>query len=271
MQTLLRRNRVLPACAALALLVPACAVRPDTVAPTTPQRPTLSSNTSTTAPGTVEVEVGALFDPDDKIDTPLTAKWGFDEGNELYVGWSPFLWISAPGDDPDGPGDVLIGSRHRVFEETAEAPSAALQLQAKLPAADRTEGLGSGEIDFFAAGILTKSIDPVTVTGFYQFGVIGDPAGGVDPQHALALAGDVAVADRVSLFGELASIIDEDRASLFTIVGTAVSLRRGLTFDVGCSLGLDDDAPAFELLVGLTQNLGNPGLARTSARRGAGL
>ena len=161
----------LPRLAALAslALAAACAApsaswREGQDVPATPQRPTFSKNTATTAQGTVEVEAGLLRDPGDLFDTPTTIKYGLSAQDELFIGLSPFKMVELPGDDGEGFGDVTLGWRQRFWEQQDNGTSAAWMAYVKLPTADEDEGLGSGEVDGFLAGSLTMATGSCRLT-----------------------------------------------------------------------------------------------------------
>jgi hypothetical protein len=140
-----------------------CASWPPQQAPATPQRPTLSSDTNTTAHRTVEVEAGVLIDRHDEVDTPLALKWGMEENTELFASWSPFRAINLPGPGVEGVGDLSLGLRHRFADESETTPSGAFQLSAKLPTGESNPGPGTGETDLFAALIAGKSVGRVSL------------------------------------------------------------------------------------------------------------
>jgi Putative MetA-pathway of phenol degradation len=231
----------------------------------TPQRPTVSSDTSTTAPGTFELEAGGLIDPHDGWDSPLTLKWGMSGDAELFAGWSPYQEEQLPGPDASGVGDTLVGLRYRFLEEAGSRPAAALQLATKLPTGDEHDGLSTGEVDFLAAGILSKQVGQVGTTLFYQLGVLGEPDGtGTDIEHSIALAGSFPLAEGWALLGELAAVEvpEQDLNAVFTTAGFAYTVSKDLVLDVAVVVGLNDDAPDFQVVFGFTKNLGGPGLAR---------
>ena len=222
--------------------------------PATPQRPTFSSAPTTTAVGTFEVEAGFTVDPHDSLDTPLTLKTGISEETELFAGFSPFQSFDVPGPDPEGLSDLVVGMRHRFLE--VDDTQAAFQLATKLPTA-KSE-LSSRELDFFGAAIVSQRIDALTVVGFYQLGLLGDPGDErVDLQHALALAADLPLEGQVSILGELTGVATEDQPDLlFTTTGLTYAVSPSLVFDGAIRLGLNSDAPDFAFLVGFTSNFG---------------
>ena len=237
----------------------ACIVPAGGEAAATPQRPTLSSDTNTTAEGTFEVETGASWDPSDSFGLPTVVKFGSGPRTEVFVGGSPYVYVSQRGEDEQGIGDVTVGLRHRLVDETDGSPGAALQAAVKLPTADEERGLGSGEVDASFAGILARSAGSVGLTGYYSLDVLGDPDGNTALGHSLALAAGLPLADRVGAFGELAGVwIPElDTDPIFTTLGLTFSPSPTLVFDAAIVLGLNDDAPDTQVMIGLTRNLGS--------------
>ena len=143
-------------------------------APATPQRPTFSSNTKTTAEGTLEIEGGLLIDWKDRIDTPFAAKYGATPTTEFFVGWSPYVNYDTMGIDGSSVGDTLIGVRQRMQSVADGEISSAFQLATKLPTSDEGEIGTTGEIDFFAAGIVDIDRPGLSLTGFGQLGFLGE-------------------------------------------------------------------------------------------------
>ena len=96
------------------------------------------------------------------------------------------------------------------------------------------------------------------MTAFYQMGILGEPAGGVDIQSVFAAALSAPIDDEWSVFGELAldSINARNRNAVFTTGGVAWAAYDHTVFDGGVRIGLNDDATDFGLFVGCTHNLG---------------
>lgn len=225
----------------------------------TPQRPTVSSNTSTTVPGTVEVEAGIFLDPSTTFDTPLVFKYGVSPNSEAFIALSPYRSVELPGDDGEGLGDVVLGWRQRIAEQENDRPSLAWSVGAKLPTADDDEGLGTGELDVFGALIASYVQDQYTGTAYAQLALLGEPDGsGMDHQETFTLALDHAVGGGAGVFAEVGLVLtpERDNEALFSILGGTWSPVPGLVFDTGVLLGLNDDAPDFALVFGFTRNLG---------------
>ncbi len=234
----------------------ACGLNPGKGSPVTPQRPTLSSDTNTTAVGTIEMEVGASIDPGDSAALPLLLKYGLSEGKEIFAGATVLKQVEFMGNTEVGFGDMILGGRMRFHE--GEKFDAAGLFSVKLPTADENSGLGSGEMDFLGAGIMTAPLgETASVTGYYQFGLLGDPAGGANTQHLFAISPSVAIAEDLSLFGELAIYKTQGAADhSLLMLGMAKTLAPDMIADAGLVFGVNDAAPDFSLFVGMTINLG---------------
>ena len=232
-----------------------------------PQRPTYSSNTYTTAPETLQLELGASLDPDDAAAMPTTLRYGFDERNELFADVSPITAVEGAG---VGVSDLFVGWRQRWADPEGEQLGLAWQGTLKFPTGDEDKGLGTGEFDAFFAGISTLQQQDWSATGYLQFGLLGSPTGsGVDPQYGLAAAADRSVAANTAVFGELAGVFTPDQNSdiVFTTLGGVWSPTPGLALDAALRIGLSSDAPDLEFVIGFTRNLGRAsGYAPRSAR-----
>jgi len=239
-------------------MLPACSMTGRYAA--APQRPSFSSDTGTTAQGTIEAELGVAVDDQDQVDTPVTVKWGAGESSELFLSWSPYVRLEGERDAVEGAGDVVVGTRYRFTDEGENTPSAAFQLAAKVPTADDQDGLGSGEVDFALAGIVTKVINTATLVGYYEAGVLGVPSSGeVDIAHGIALAMGHPLLGRLNGFLEVAGVFipDQDQSSVFSTLGAGYEWKTGLVLDSAVTIGLTDDASDLQFTIGTTINLGN--------------
>jgi len=248
----------LPRAALLSSLIfaTACAVPFDSASPT-PQRPTVSSDTNLTAAGTIELESGVSYEAGESFDTPSVLKLGLSDSTELFVGFSPQRSTEVPGPNPRGAGDVVIGSRMRIYEEGDF--STALQLATRLPGGNGGDSGNRGESDFFIAGILGNQYDDLSVTGFYQLGLIGERGDdSIFAEHTVAFAAGAPASESVGLFGEVAGIFrpDLDSNAILATAGASWAWAPNLTLDGALMIGLTDDAPDYQLLLGLTWNLG---------------
>ena len=233
-------------------------------APVTPQRPTVSFDTATTAAGTFELETGVVVDPGDFFDSPNTLKYGTGERTELFVGWSPLQVLSQPGEDADGASDLVLGARHRLWDADDGTPSGAVVLSGKLPTASSANGLGSGELDLRIGGVLNQSFGDVSANVFYQYGALGQAAGGTTSEHVATLTLGAPIADDVGGFFEIGGLFvpSANTDALFAITGVTWACSPSLVFDGGVNVGLSDDAADLQVFVGCTWNLGGPPIRR---------
>jgi hypothetical protein len=243
----------------LAPLLTACTVDRAYQTSATPQRPTVSYDTHTTATGTVELEAGFAIDPNDRFGSPALLKYGVDERTELFLGFEPYVTVDRPGSDGHGFGDLMPGIRRRVMDQDGSTPAAAYLVAAKIPTADEDEGIGTGEVDLFAAGIVGWDDAAWSAYGMYQLGLLGEPTdGGTDLQHVLTAAGSRPIDNRLSAFGELAFLWtpEQDDEDLLGTLGIAYAYQPGMVFDLGLTLGLSQDAPDAVFQIGTTINFG---------------
>lgn len=232
----------------------------------TPQRPTFSSDTNTTADGTLELEAGGAIDRADTVAAPATLKYGAGKRTEIFVGVPVYQRLEVAGARVDGTGDLFAGVRHR-FVESEGGTSGAFQLATKLPTAN--SAFSSGELDFSIAAIVSKTLPGgAGLTGYLQtdfIGNVGEP--GTQSQTLAAIAASRPITDRLAGFVEFAQLaIDEDVSPAVATVGIAHAVAPSLILDASLALGLNDDAPPDALQVGLTMNFGRIRSAGTSPK-----
>ncbi len=234
----------------------------------TPQRPTLSSDTSTAAAGTLELEAGGAFLDAGAAALPMSLRYGAASATEVFASWSPFVQIDSAGSDTRGPGDIALGVRHRFAEEADGRPALAFQSVLKLPTGDEDRGLSSGEPDVLLAGILQKSVDEWTLVGFGELDFLGEQDGGFSFGQSLAFAAGRSLPGGFGVFGEVAGVFvpEFDSEQVFTTLGGTYSSHPSLVFDSAALIGLSDEAPDFGVLVGLTHNFGRIGARPMRAR-----
>lgn len=249
----------------LVLLTAACAANDPQ--PVTPQRPTFSSDTNTTAEGTLELESGLDVDPNEFDAVVMTLKYGLARNAEVFMTALPFVRLDEgpDGDPQQGLGDVFLGWRHRVWQNESGL-STAYQISTKLPTAHEALGLGSGEVDFLGAAIVMKAIGAASVTGFYEVGVLGTENGDdTDLRHLVTFAGSTPIAGRFGYYGELAGFYGANRSDLgFLTTGATYTVAPSMVVDFGFRFGLTAESPDAALIVGVTTNFGRPGGARSA-------
>lgn len=256
-----------------ALILPACMATSiqdgaTTAAAATPQRPTFSSNTATTAEGTVELEAGIDYDHHDVASLPVAIKYGLTPTTELFVAGVPRAQAHVSGGrDLRGHGDTTVGARQRFWWDQEFDLSAAWQLAAQLPTGSHTKGFSDDEYSFFAAAILDGHVDEWAWTAFYQLGALGDPTGsGFDTQRGAAFAVSRPLDEAMSVYAELASVDTHARGDnpLFAFTGLTFAENPRVVWDVGGRFGLNHDGGDPALLAGVTVNFGRVGGTTTA-------
>lgn len=226
---------------------------PDALEPPFAVRPQVLPDTSTAPAGDVEVEAGLAGDLDDEGLVPVGVNLGLGPATEGFVAGDPYV---EAGDGGQGPGDVVLGLRHRLREATAGRPALAVQLEGKLPTADEDEGLGTGELDLGLAALATWTRpDGWTWTG-YRAGFLGEAAGeGIDLEHTLSLGTGQRLRPRLGVFGEAAwtTAPEQRRDEGVLQAGLALAPAEHWVLDVGVAFGLGDDAAPDMLFLGLTR------------------
>lgn len=239
----------------VAVLAAACASTGAGDYAVTPQRPTFSNDTSTTAPGTFEVELGYFQTEDDKLlGFTTTSKYGYDDKTELFVTWAPYLEI--PRADASDPGDAVLGVRHR-FEEEYELPELAWELSLLIPSNNNETQFSNGELGILVAGIATGHYEETTWTGYLQLGVLGDENASAKLRQAVAVAGSIDYNDEWGGFAEVAYVNQTagDPDPFFAVLGFDWMLDKSRVFDFGVEVPINNDAD-WRYFVGMTWNLG---------------
>ena len=167
----------------------------------TPQRPSISTSTTTTYPGWLELETGVSFD-EHVLDSPTVFKLGATRNLELFAGLSPLVNVSN-GISETGLGEVSLGGRLRFKDGSQSSPSVAGQFSIKLPTADEERSLGSGEVDYNFLFILAHALGDFGVDINAGITFAGIQNGGTDQQILGILTVSRAIDSNISGFGEV--------------------------------------------------------------------
>ena len=242
-----------------ALLLSSCGSLGTRTAKVTPQRPKISNDTRTTAFGTFEVEAGSTIDPGDLFDLNVRVKAGVSPTAELFVELAPYINQDLPGPAAEGVGDLMIGFRQRLMNESKAYPATAFELVASVPTGE-TDLVGAGNFpNVFGGFSVDRTFENVYATAYYRLGLLGSPeAGDIDIQHTGALAGVLNLDDRWNALGELAFqyVPETSDGPIVLNLAALYDLADTIRLDAGAVLGLNDDAPDFALRFGVVTNLG---------------
>lgn len=242
-----------------------CMTTSRSESPAVPQRPLFTVDVNTVEEGSVQLEAGAILDPSDGFDTPVLGTYGLGPRTQFLLGSSPWVYVDRPGPDGSGPGDIVLGFKHRFREASDELPGFALRFLTKIPTTNPREGISNGEVDFAARAVFTQNYGDYQVSANYELAIRGEQQGeGTDLGHTATIFAARPIDDRWSAFGELlVELRPEEKLESAEIgAGVAWSPRASTVVDAGISIGLDSDAPDLRFFAGVAINFGRAARAR---------
>jgi hypothetical protein len=160
-----------------------------------------------------------------------------------------------------GFGDTWLGLKYHFLAQTRLRPSLGIFYQAKVPTADVTKEIGSGEVDHAISFLVSKDISRF----HFDFNLSPLLAGrhgspGVDHNTGLALSFSVPLTRRLSLVGEgygYTSLNDQTPAIASVMAGATYQLHPRLVLDAGIDTGATPAAPPERVYVGVTYAMAN--------------
>jgi Putative MetA-pathway of phenol degradation len=225
----------------------------------TPQRPMKSNTAYTVATGYLQMETGLTVIENYALDTPTLIRFGMAPRTEVSFGLSPIRGIEEDGEREFGIGDVELAARYRFF--TSYQGAAALEGFVKLPTADEDKGLGTGVTDAGITFLASRSWGP----NLWNFNLGGEFAGVPDAtsneaRWTTVLTWSRPFHERWTVLGELALQIlpAADVEDITTDWGVRYRINPSFVLDAAVYVGLSDDAPDYQVLVGLTKVIGRP-------------
>ena len=226
-------------------------------APAWAGRPLETEDIEIVAPGAVELELSIDYERggDGRSVSP--------GGPTLNIGLLPRLegLVSVPfivTDPADGPshagfGDMIVGLKYRLLDETPDRPGVVAAVAARLPTGSERRGLGEEGADVQALAVVGKDVGPLKlmVNAGYTF-VTRDRRLDVVNLNASA---EVEVTDAWSIVGEIVTQVATSRAQDDQVVlrmGTIYAVREWLKLDGAVGVGVTRGTPDLLLTVGLT-------------------
>ena len=185
----------------------------------------------------------------------LTLNLGLGERVEGQLYYS-YLYLREDGqDDKWDSGDLTLGLKVRLWQESLRVPALAIRLATKLPNADNKDDLGTDEADIFIDLLATRNFPFFSTYLNFGLAILGDPRPGSDSQDDAFRYG----------LGIKAPLMNNRLAGLLSIEGVEDSInsrcaiRAGLQlqlsdwlWDLGGSVGLDNKSEDWSLRTGLT-------------------
>ena len=239
------------------LVLSSCRIDPGMAVDPHIQRPRLSVTTQTAALGTMQTETGLHWDPGNTLALPGYWRIGLSPRTEVYLGGNTYQWDFDR--DVAGPGDLLVGWKHRVLDEEAGWPAFAFQTEVKLPTSEKEDQFGTEVIDWRLAAILDRTWRDTLFSVFGQLGYLSESDGqGTDLELTLAGSLQTPMTDRWSWYSEYyAQRIDQlDQTSAFVGAGLHYRLKSGSLIDIAAIAGFGDTSEEVQLVIGYTRNLG---------------
>jgi hypothetical protein len=225
-----------------------------------PYRPSVATPADLPAPGWPEVEAGAHAAQGGGAahsnSTPVTFKLAWDEHWAVLVGTDGREWQRAyDGSTASGLGNTTLAVKRRWPVDAGLALGA--DVGVSLPTAGRA--LGSGGTDW-----MLNAIASVDRPGLHvDLNLAGTRFGAADTgqgrwQGGWALAGSHPLDGRFAVTGELSGLAQRgSTASMQGLVALSYSASRALVLDVAAAAGLSRAAPGWQLMAGMTVQLGH--------------
>ncbi len=239
-----------------------------TATPSWAAHPLITDDTGTQGKGGYEIELNGEFEHDDEdgVESEVTTiagalSVGLADAIDLVLGipvqFTRVIEDTEEGHETtteEGISDISIELKWRFWER--KGLSFAVKPVVTLPTGERKEGLGGGRITGSLYLISTLEKGPVCFhanVGYIQNENKNDER--KELWHA-SLAMEYAVLDKLKLVANVGVDRNADRASQtnpgWVIGGIIYSLTDSLDLDFGVKAGLNDVAPDYSLLAGLT-------------------
>lgn len=215
----------------------------------TPQRPSLSFNTSTVPAGGLELEVGGWV-TDGGSSLLGFLKYGLTRRTELELAFDAVRRVDLDDGTATSQGDVILGLRSRVAEP-ARGPSVALAGVLKIPTAG--EEAGSGEFDARFIAIASIPSGRSSVDANLGFSAVGQEDGSTLGQVEGIVAFNFPRRHDWSPFAEVAWQTTAARGhGGYMDAGVLRSASRTGVFDFAIGAGWSDGYPDWSVTAGWT-------------------
>lgn len=225
-----------------------------------PYRPSVATPADLPAPGWPELEAGLAW-----IDgggtarsqsTPVTFKLAWNESWGMLIGTDAYDWQRAyDGSTAHGGGDTTLTLKYKL--PVNENLALGAQLGVALPTARAP--IGSGGTDWGINTIASFDYPGVHVdvnVGGVRLGVVD--AGQEPWQGGWAIAASHPLDERFGVTGEMSGLVQRGTtAQSQALVALNYNVSRAWVLDVAAAAGLSSAAPVWQLMAGMTMQLGH--------------
>ena len=218
-------------------------------------RPLDTEDTRTLNPGSAEIELS--FDVATHSSDVAWAGVG-----ALNVGIVPRLELSVDvvgsylvrGTDEDlaGLGDVVLGSKYRLLDETTALPALLANVRVRLPTGDADRGLGADGVDVLVRLAASKTFRALTLTG--NGGYVFVTADRTLDAWLLSGAAEYELTPKWTAVAEVVSLLGARARPNVAVAraGIVYALARSVRLDIAVGTGLTAPSPTVIATGGIT-------------------
>ena len=222
-------------------------------------RPLTTDDAGTVEKGVFQLELGFDGIRQDnhgrELSPSLILSYGLLEQMDLGIGSGYLFFHPKEGKKENGFADTELKLKYRLIDEKDWRPAFAITGTLKIPTANESKGLGSGEADFGINAIATKNLSKRLALHLnlgYTF--IGEDH--VDNALNYSLASQFILSDKWALVGEIVGVNNMNRRHgddpLSGLIGTYYLITDKIIWDAGLEIGMNKAAPDFRFTTGLT-------------------
>jgi len=225
-----------------------------------PYRPSVATPADLPAPGWPELEIGMQWakggDTARSQSSPVTFKLAWNESWAILVGTDIHDWQRAyDGSKAHSGGDTTLTLKYRLPVDEHLALGA--ELGVALPTA--RPPIGSGATDWGVNGIASFDYPGIHV----DVNVAGAHQGAVDSgqgpwQGGWAIAASHPLSDTFGITGEFSGVVQHGTsAQTQALAALNYNVSRALVLDVAVAAGMSRSSPDWQLMAGMTLQLGH--------------
>lgn len=227
-------------------------------------RPLFTDDAEPVAPGQFELEAGVAYIKDGPThhgDVPVSLTYGLPARLEIGAGFGGQFEerrdVFSGRQTEEGIADLTLGFKWKVLEQDRFWADQSLAGAVKLPTANEDEGLGSGEVDYSLAWIVTRGItEKLNAHLNVGYSWLGDSAEeDADDVLFYGVAVDYQLTERLQPVAEIfaeSPIESDGRIQVLTNVGLRWLVKDNLVLDFAVGTGLTEEAPDLFATTGLT-------------------